>query len=249
MWGFLGGLAGAAGSLFGGMRQEKSARQQFEYGKWAQQQEWQRQDSQLQRMVGDARAAGISPLAALGQANYAQPTQTPSGTAVNPYGNAASHLAEGLSRIRTKQEVENASLQNDLLRAQIQQVNAATRGDVISQMAATAQGHTVANGANYRQDGKPVNLTPTQNVWGYDVTGISADTPDIFQLPVPGIILAANAATNLAMRGYDEYVRNVATPLDTFVKTQGGRVLPDMPKKGQAPRVGRRAAKKQSLRR
>lgn len=149
MWGFLGGLAGAAGSLFGGLSQQKQSKRQFQWAQEAQRHEWARQDNQLQRMVKDARSAGISPLAALGQGNYAQPTQTPSGSAVDPYSNAASQLGSAIAGIQTKNQRENAELQNELLRAQISNVKANT----MDQMTRAARVHTASNSNNVRQDG------------------------------------------------------------------------------------------------
>ena len=235
------------------MSQQKQAKQQFQYQQWAQQQEWNRQDTQLRRMVKDAQAAGISPLAALGQGNYAQPTQSASGQAVDPFSAAAQSLGRGISSIQTKQQVENNALQNDLLRAQIEQAKAATRSDTLSQMESVARSHTVANAANHQRQGatrskqEVVNLTPPGTFFGDEIITITDQTPDLLQLPVPGLMWGANKATDIAMKGYNQYVDRVARPLDSFLKEQSTRLAPRIRKKGQKTK-GRRQRKRESMR-
>lgn len=112
-----GALISAGGSLLGGLlgsnSDKKLAAQNREY-----------QENQLQYMVRDAKKAGISPLAALGQADYARPLQSQGNPLGQGIANAGAALGKGISSIQTAQQIERGDLENDLLRAQIKQANA-----------------------------------------------------------------------------------------------------------------------------
>lgn len=86
-----------------------------------------RQDRQLQTMVADAKAAGISPLAALGSnvaGNYGQPVGSSSGQMVSDAISGAGKAYAG--RAQKKLQLENMALQNDLVRAEIEALNSET---------------------------------------------------------------------------------------------------------------------------
>lgn len=90
-----------------------------------------RQDNQLQRLVADAKKSGISPLAALGSnvaGQYGSPVGAVDyGSAGAALGNAAGAIAgRKQSKAATALATENASLQNDLLRAQIEAIKTDT---------------------------------------------------------------------------------------------------------------------------
>lgn len=94
---------------------------------WNRKKDQERQDNQLQRMVADAKLAGISPLAALGgnTSGYAAPVgSTNTGSAIGD-GVAAIGNHSASKQMRAAQ-AENAGLQNDLLRAQIAAINSDT---------------------------------------------------------------------------------------------------------------------------
>lgn len=108
----------AIGSLVGGFLSRKTAKE-----------DRIRQDTQLTRLVADAKNAGISPLAALGS-GMAGSYGTPVGG-----GNTGAYLgdaiAEGMEALKpskaSRLEEENQKLQNDLVRAQID----AIRSDMV----------------------------------------------------------------------------------------------------------------------
>lgn len=100
----LSAIASIGGSIISGL-----------FGKSAAKDAQKREDTSIQRRVEDAKKAGIHPLAALG-ANVSPVTAMPSvGSA---FGEGIKEAAPLLS--------EKASLENDLLRAQIRQTDAAT---------------------------------------------------------------------------------------------------------------------------
>lgn len=144
MWGFLGSLVGAGGSLLGGIMSGNKQKK-------LQQQQWAREDNQLVRMVADAKNAKISPLAALGQNNYAQPTLSQPGD--SGVASAAQQIGRGISGIKTAAQTELTSLNADLLRAQIANVNSETKGNTLDQMLAVSNAHTRASRNNSNQDG------------------------------------------------------------------------------------------------
>lgn len=87
-----------------------------------------RQDTSIQRLVKDAQAANISPLAALGS-SAAGSNATPVGSSNtgNYIGDAISSAGQAFSnRGAKKLQLENASLQNELLQAQIDSINSQT---------------------------------------------------------------------------------------------------------------------------
>ena len=109
IWAAIGSLAGGAINHFSQRRAER------------------RQDASLQRLVADAKKAGISPLAALGS--------SAAGQYGSPVGSTAtgSYVADALASITPKHDrqlqplrLENQELQNDLLRAQIAALNSDT---------------------------------------------------------------------------------------------------------------------------
>lgn len=109
IWNAIGGLAGAWVSKREGDKNRE------------------RQDNQLQRLVADAEAAGFSPLAALGSsggASYAAPVTTDTGSHV---GNAIAGAGNAFAnRHMRKLTLRKAELDNDLVKAQIDAINADT---------------------------------------------------------------------------------------------------------------------------
>lgn len=113
-------------------------------GQFNRKEDQRRQDSSLQRMVADAKLAGISPLAALGgsgASSYASPV----GSSVS-----GSTIGDGLASMGARAkpnalQTENATLQNDLLRAQIDAINSDTIREATSRS-------TIAANSAARQD-------------------------------------------------------------------------------------------------
>lgn len=92
-------------------------REQYEYAKGLQAQQWNREDTAIQRQVADARAAGVSPLAnmqgsssSLGSASVGGVAgQAPVLTAPS-YGNPFADLMQGISAI---QDIKGKKLSNE----------------------------------------------------------------------------------------------------------------------------------------
>lgn len=95
-------------------------REQYEYAKGLQAEQWNREDTALQRHVADARASGISPLAGMqgsssslgsasvgGVAGQAPALQAPSVNVGDPVG----QLLQGISAI---QDIRGKKISNDL---------------------------------------------------------------------------------------------------------------------------------------
>lgn len=77
MWGAIAAGALSAGTgLVGSIINAKLQQDNLDYQKSVQQEEWNREDTAYQRTVADARAAGISPLAAIGNPNSSSVVQT-----------------------------------------------------------------------------------------------------------------------------------------------------------------------------
>lgn len=118
---FSGGL-GLLGGLFGSKQEDRRRHE-----------EYARQDTQLQRLVKDAEAAGLSPLAALGS-SAAGSFATPVGSSNtgNWLSDSMSQIGGGISEAMAKRSPEakltlkNKALQNDLLQAQIDAINSDT---------------------------------------------------------------------------------------------------------------------------
>lgn len=107
-------ILGIGGDLLGGHLDNKWNQKMISKG-------WERDDARLQRLVVDAQKAGLSPLAALGSP-AAGATATPLG-ATSSTGRS---ISRAMDRIQSKLQTENAELQNDLVRAQIANLNADT---------------------------------------------------------------------------------------------------------------------------
>ena len=129
--GLLSAAIGAGASILGGALSSKSSAKASAMN-YQQQKEFAQ--NQIQWRTEDARKSGISPLYALGANTSAY---TPSGTATDwttPLANAGSSLGRGIDSVLSRKgqreqeaqaiqqnrlKTENASLQNDYLRAQI----------------------------------------------------------------------------------------------------------------------------------
>lgn len=135
---FLKFLGGGGGSLIGaGMSMIQNRRFMNE--------SYEREDNQMQRMVADAQAAGISPLAALGASGAY------SGTATNVRPETSGDL---VGDALTQFGEESTGLQNDLTSAQIRRTDAET-ADIISQ----ARSRTIASTVNSAARNTPVDNT------------------------------------------------------------------------------------------
>lgn len=110
---------GVAGDLVGGYISDKKEKQR-------RQEDWDRQDTQLQRLVEDARAAGFSPLAALGS-NAAGQFGTPVGSTGSYMGDAVASAGKTLAGRRMEQaQITHMEKQNELLDSQIRNIDADT---------------------------------------------------------------------------------------------------------------------------
>lgn len=125
---WLGPAISAAGTLLGGIMGNKAAEkqnmQQTRAIERANKQAMKREDTRIQRTVEDARAAGIHPLAALGSSvvgNMAVPQAAFGGAPISgsAVGDAVSQLGAGFGSTQSE-------LQEQLLRAQIRNVDAST---------------------------------------------------------------------------------------------------------------------------
>ena len=91
-----------------------------------------RQDSFLQRRVNDAKAAGLHPLAALGIApgGGGMPNMMDPGSNFSGMGQNLTRAAAAYKTPEEKQfarlKLQNAGLQNEMLKARINQINAST---------------------------------------------------------------------------------------------------------------------------
>lgn len=137
MLGFLGGLAGSAANLIGGLfgqsNQEKINQQNLAAAQY-------QATHAIQERVADARAAGINPLAALGSSFQPTPGVAVGSDALPAaMGNMGQNLSRAASAFQDSQSREQ-KLKEDLLQAQIDQTNATTAGEMLrnSKMAAVA---------------------------------------------------------------------------------------------------------------
>lgn len=153
--GFFDGLIGGVGSLIGGAMSSsatKSAQKaSIKEAQRAEAAAFARDDNKIRRLVDDAKSAGVHPLAALGSsvagsfASPVSPTFTPNTAMGDAVGNAAANFA---NMIPDKGAQQTTSLQNDLLRAQINKTKAesaeilanATSRSLISKVRAAAIG-------------------------------------------------------------------------------------------------------------
>lgn len=150
-------LISGAGSLISGIMGNRSAEAQnaaqIRAIQEANRRAEQREDTRIQRVVQDARAAGIHPLAALGS-----PSVGTFATPMAAYGGApisGSAVGEALSAAGAAMPAEGSTsgLQEQLLKAQIANVNASTQ-----QLLADATSRTKIAMQNSNQDqfGNPV---------------------------------------------------------------------------------------------
>lgn len=136
-------------------------------------QDQERQDTQLQRLVEDAKSSGISPLAALGgNVNYAtgsavnRPSSMGVGKALAAVGN------KWADRERDKLDLENMKLQNDLTRARIE----ALKEDTVQ----TSMSRTIGNEAKLSE------LLATAEGYTLPFTKFAPATPLLFGGQTPG---------------------------------------------------------------
>lgn len=153
--GILDSLIGGVGSLFGGAlsskAQDKAQKASIKEAQRAEAFAAARDDNKLQRLVADAKSAGVHPLAALGSSiagSFASPV-SPSFTANTAMGDAVGAAASSFANmIPDKGAQQTTQLQNDLLRAQIDKTKAesadilanATSRSLISKVRAAAIG-------------------------------------------------------------------------------------------------------------
>lgn len=128
MLGFLGGIAGAAanlvGGLFGQRNQEQINQQNLAESRY-------QATHAIQERVEDAKRAGINPLAALGSSF--QPT-APSLVGSDALPSAMSGMGQNLSRAASAFQDATSreqKLKEDLLQAQINQTNVTTTGEML----------------------------------------------------------------------------------------------------------------------
>ena len=140
IWAAIGSLAGGAINQLNQRRAER------------------RQDTSLQRLVADAKKAGISPLAALGS--------SAAGQYGSPVGSTAtgSYVADGLASITPKFDrqlqplrLENQALQNDLIKAQIAALNSDTVATATSRTRIPA---ARPSEVEFMGGGDPMSATP-----------------------------------------------------------------------------------------
>ena len=163
---------------------------EFRYAKRTQREQWQREDNALQRRVADARAAGISPLAAIGASGAGSTLGTPiagrGGSAPSGSYGAGSNIGEGVSsairalnperREQIRLDMENQRLNNDLVQAQIDNINADTLvatsrslpgAAAIAESGAIETGRaTVTNPYQMTEDGRLVDAETWQARYG-----------------------------------------------------------------------------------
>lgn len=123
MLSFLGSLAGGAANLIGGLFGQRN-QEKINQENIAQSQYMAR--NAIQMRVEDARRAGINPLAALGSSFSPTPPQLVGSDAVP---SAMSNMGQNLSRAGSALQDEfsrKASLENELLKAQTEQIKAST---------------------------------------------------------------------------------------------------------------------------
>lgn len=164
IWTAIGSLAGAGVNWINQRRAEK------------------RQDRSLQRLVADAKAAGISPLAALGSSAAGQ-----YGAPVGSTG-SGSHIADAIGAMVPKrtQQLQNEQLQkqNDLIDAQIRALDAETvavarsRSIIPSQATINATHAAQKNGDNV--------AVPGMGTLPVDPVEPAPELPTRFQAVTPG---------------------------------------------------------------
>lgn len=134
-------LSGGGGNLIGGVLNMVQNRRFMN-------ESYEREDTQLQRMVEDARAAGISPVAALGASGAYSATAN-----VKPE-TSGDLIGAGLADVFG----ERAELENDLLRAQIGERNASAAA-----LAAEARSRSLMGAARAAAREEPGAYDPRAN--------------------------------------------------------------------------------------
>lgn len=153
-------LISAGGSLLSGIFGDKAAtkqnraqmaaiKDQNAYIKRFNKQQMEREDNRIQRLVVDARAAGIHPLAALGaggggSGSFAMPEAVYGGAPVtgSAVGDAIKAFGDTLPMVN-----EQGALQTELLRAQIRNVDAST-ANLIAEARRTTMSSAVKAASN-----------------------------------------------------------------------------------------------------
>jgi len=179
---WIGAVGGAVGDRLDANRARKQA-----YG---------REDSRIQRLVKDARAAGIHPLAALGSPVSSSPV-TPIGSTVT--GDA---IGDFYQRRQAKDQLqlakENAAADRDLKREMLNQEKLKT-----SAMIADAQSRTEIMRARQAGTQGPVPLwVKYRDRDGNIHWGPNPDLPDLEQFPSPALI---QGVTNPVVGGKRKY--------------------------------------------
>lgn len=222
---WLGPAISAAGSLLGGIMgnraAEKQNTQQMRAIERANKQAMQREDTRIQRIVEDARAAGIHPLAALGSSavgNMAVPQAVFGGQPISGdvVSDAAGYIGQAVSK---SSGTEN--LQEQLLRAQIRNVDASTQ-----RMLADAQGTTLARNARAEGQTLYVDGKPVQFPAGYSPSQIWED----YLGEVGDWASAAFAGPEMLEK---EFLAPLSAELTAGVKRRFYELLEGLKRKGQ----------------
>lgn len=179
------GIIGAAASIFGAKKAEKSAQRQS-------QQEYERQkefaQSGVQWKVQDAKKAGIAPLAALGGSTLSYSPQSigVSDSGISAAGQDISRAVQAAASpgqrsdayTRTAQalELERGGLQNQLLRSQIAKLNQPGHGPGIG---LDSEGYTLPGQPNSGIPGVVVGPSKTTTVTPHVPYEQAGSVPDV----------------------------------------------------------------------
>lgn len=174
----LGSIIGAIGGAFGAKRAAASQREQLDYAK-------ELNRNKIRWTVEDAKAAGISPLAALGSPSagaWATPQgQSASGSHI---ADAARQLGAGVdAHFAKKAGKERMTLENDLIREQIRNARATTYATIANAqrpyfgstpVSQTGRSHGVSADGRFKER---LTVTKYTNPDGSEVYIPSADDP------------------------------------------------------------------------